>query len=37
MNLEFKEIKGMLYLPFLDIAKLTNDTSVNYIIHATQK
>jgi 2-polyprenyl-6-hydroxyphenyl methylase/3-demethylubiquinone-9 3-methyltransferase len=36
-NLEFKEIKGMLYLPFLDIAKLTNDTSVNYIIHATQK
>ena len=36
-NLEFKEIKAMLYLPFLDIAKLTNDTSVNYIIHATQK
>ena len=36
-NLEFKEIKGMLYLPFLDIAKLTHDTSVNYIIHATQK
>ena len=36
-NLEFKEIKGMLYLRFLDIAKLTNDTSVNFIIHATKK
>jgi len=33
-NLELKEIKGMLYLPLVDIAKLTNDTSVNYIIHA---
>ena len=36
-ELDFEEVKGMSYLPFLDIVKLTDDPSVNYIIHATKK
>ena len=36
-NLEFEEVNGMSYLPFLDIVRLTDDPSVNYIIHATKK
>tara|TARA_A100000164_G_scaffold205719_1_gene182469 strand:- start:1137 stop:1829 length:693 start_codon:yes stop_codon:yes gene_type:complete len=36
-DLEFEEVNGMSYLPFLDIVRLTNDPSVNYIIHATKK
>ena len=36
-DLEFKEVNGMSYLPFLDIVRLTDDPSVNYIIHATKK
>ena len=34
-DLEFEEVNGMSYLPFLDIVRLTDDPSVNYIIHAT--
>ena len=36
-DLEFEEVNGMSYLPFLDIVRLTDDPSVNYIIHATKK
>ena len=36
-GLFFEEIRGMSYLPFFDIAKLTDDPSVNYIIHARKK
>ena len=36
-GLNFTEIKGMSYLPFFDIAKLTDDPSVNYIIHAQKR
>ena len=36
-KLDFEEIKGMSYLPYLDIVKLTDDPSVNYIIHARKK
>ena len=36
-SLVFEEVKGMSYLPFLDIVRLTDDPSVNYIIHATKK
>ena len=36
-SLDFEEVKGMSYLPFLDIVRLTDDPSVNYIIHATKK
>ena len=36
-GLDFSEIKGMTYIPFFDIVKLSNDTSVNYIIHARKK
>ena len=36
-KLNFEEIKGMSYLPYLDIVKLTDDPSVNYIIHARKK
>jgi 2-polyprenyl-6-hydroxyphenyl methylase/3-demethylubiquinone-9 3-methyltransferase len=36
-ELEFEEVNGMSYLPFLDIVRLTDDPSVNYIIHATKK
>ena len=36
-SLFFEEVKGMSYLPFLDIVRLTDDPSVNYIIHATKK
>ncbi|MEC7809434.1 MAG: bifunctional 2-polyprenyl-6-hydroxyphenol methylase/3-demethylubiquinol 3-O-methyltransferase UbiG [Pseudomonadota bacterium] len=36
-GLEFSEIKGMTYIPFFDIVKLSNDPSVNYIIHARKK
>ena len=36
-RLDFEEIKGMSYLPYLDIVKLTDDPSVNYIIHARKK
>ena len=36
-DLEFEEVNGMSYLPFLDIVRLTDDQSVNYIIHATKK
>ena len=36
-NLDFQEVRGMSYLPFVDIVKLTDDPSVNYIIHATKK
>lgn len=35
--LDFSEIKGMTYIPFFDIVKLSNDPSVNYIIHARKK
>lgn len=37
VDLEFEEVNGMSYLPFLDIVRLTDDPSVNYIIHATKK
>ena len=30
-GLDFSEIKGMTYIPFFDIVKLSNDPSVNYI------
>jgi len=36
-GLDFLEIKGMTYIPFFDIVKLSNDPSVNYIIHAQKK
>lgn len=36
-GLDFSEIKGMTYIPFFDIVKLSNDPSVNYIIHARKK
>ncbi len=36
-GLDFSEIKGMTYIPFFDIVKLSNDPSVNYIIHAQKK
>lgn len=36
-DLEFEEVNGMSYLPFLDIVRLTDDPSVNYIIHATKR
>ena len=36
-GLDFAEIKGMTYIPFFDIVKLSNDPSVNYIIHARKK
>ena len=36
-GLYFEEIRGMSYLPFFDIAELTDDPSVNYIIHARKK
>ena len=36
-GLDFLEIKGMTYIPFFDIVKLSNDPSVNYIIHARKK
>ena len=36
-GLVFSEIKGMTYIPFFDIVKLSNDPSVNYIIHARKK
>ena len=36
-GLNFLEIKGMTYIPFFDIVKLSNDPSVNYIIHARKK
>ncbi len=36
-DLDFEEVNGMSYLPFLDIVRLTDDPSVNYIIHATKK
>jgi len=36
-KLDFQEVRGMSYLPFVDIVKLTDDPSVNYIIHATKK
>lgn len=36
-GLSFEEIRGMSYLPFFDIAELTDDPSVNYIIHARKK
>ena len=36
-DLMFEEVNGMSYLPFLDIVRLTDDPSVNYIIHATKR
>ena len=36
-SLNFEEVRGMSYLPLFDIVKLTDDSSVNYIIHATKK
>ena len=36
-DLKFEEVNGMSYLPFLDIVRLTDDPSVNYIIHATKR
>lgn len=36
-DLELEEVNGMSYLPFLDIVRLTDDPSVNYIIHATKR
>ena len=36
-GLNFLEIKGMTYIPFFDIVKLSNDPSVNYIIHARKE
>ena len=36
-GLNFLEIKGMTYIPFFDVVKLSNDPSVNYIIHARKK
>ena len=36
-GLYFEEIRGMSSLPFFDIAELTDDPSVNYIIHARKK
>ncbi len=36
-ELDFAEIKGMSYMPIFDIVKLTDDSSVNYIVHARKK
>ena len=36
-ELDFEEVKGMSYLPIFDIVKLTDDSSVNYIVHARKK
>ena len=36
-KLDFKEVKGMSYLPIFDIVRLTDDSSVNYIVHARKK
>ena len=36
-KLDFEEVKGMSYLPIFDIVKLTDDSSVNYIVHARKK
>tara|TARA_S200000501_G_scaffold227195_1_gene213021 strand:+ start:19324 stop:20016 length:693 start_codon:yes stop_codon:yes gene_type:complete len=36
-KLDFEEVKGMSYLPILDIVRLTEDSSVNYIVHARKK
>jgi 2-polyprenyl-6-hydroxyphenyl methylase/3-demethylubiquinone-9 3-methyltransferase len=36
-GLHFSEIRGMTYIPFFDIVKLSDDPSVNYIIHARKK
>jgi len=36
-KLDFEEVKGMSYIPILDIVRLTEDSSVNYIVHARKK
>ena len=36
-KLDFEEVKGMSYIPIFDIVKLTEDSSVNYIVHARKK
>ena len=36
-KLDFEEVKGMTYIPILDIVRLTEDSSVNYIVHARKK
>ena len=36
-RLDFEEVKGMSYIPIFDIVRLTEDSSVNYIVHARKK
>ena len=36
-KLDFEEVKGMSYIPIFDIVRLTEDSSVNYIVHARKK
>ena len=36
-KLDFDEVKGMSYIPIFDIVRLTEDSSVNYIVHARKK
>ena len=36
-GLHFSEIRRMTYIPFFDTVKLSDDPSVNYIIHARKK
>ena len=36
-KLDFEEVKGMSYIHILDIVRLTEDSSVNYIVHARKK
>ena len=36
-KLDFEAVKGMSYIPILDIVRLTEDSSVNYIVHARKK